>query len=70
MAWRKLAPGEVDEAIGRGVVMVDFFQDACAPCHVLEPRLEAFARKHRGELTIYQVDIDQNAETPTSVSAA
>lgn len=64
MAWRKLEAGAVDEAIGSGVVMLDFFQDACAPCHALEPRLETFARKHRGELTVYQIDIDQNAETP------
>lgn len=64
MAWRRLEADEVDEAIGAGVVMLDFFQDACAPCHVLEPRLEAFARKHRGELTIHQIDIDENAETP------
>lgn len=64
MAWRKLQAGEVDQAIGSGVVMLDFFQDACAPCQVLEPRLEDFARRHRGELTIHQIDIDENAETP------
>jgi len=52
-AWRKLEGRQVDEAIGEGLVMLDFFQDACAPCHVLEPRLEAFACKHRGELTIH-----------------
>ncbi len=44
--------------------MLDFFQAACAPCHVLEPRLAAFACKHRGELSIHQIDIDQNSETP------
>lgn len=33
--WRKLAAGEVDEAIASDVVMLDFFQDSCAPCHVL-----------------------------------
>ena len=64
MAWRKLKPDEVDDATASGVVMLDFFQDACAPCRVLEPRLEAFVRKHRGELTVYQIDIDENAETP------
>lgn len=29
-----------------------------------EPRLEAFARRHRGELTINHIDIDENPETP------
>ncbi len=62
--WRKLAPDEVDQAVGDGVVLLDFFQDACPPCHALEPRLEAFARRHLDELRVYQIDIDENAETP------
>ena len=33
------------------------------PCHALEPRLEAFARRHR-DVRVYQIDIDANAETP------
>lgn len=63
--WPKLAPEEVDAAIaGESRVMLDFFQESCPPCHALEPRLEAFARRHEGELKIYQVDIDENVETP------
>jgi thioredoxin 1 len=62
--WRKLAPDEVVDAIGDGVVMLDFFQASCPPCHALEPRLEAFARRHHGELEVLQIDIDENAATP------
>lgn len=62
--WRKLAPQEIDEAIAHGVVLLDFFQESCPPCHALEPRLEAFAHHHQGELEILQVDIDGNQETP------
>lgn len=62
--WPKLAPGDVDQAVAEGVVVLDFFQETCPPCHVLEPRLEAFASRHRGELEVKQVDIDANEETP------
>lgn len=62
--WPKLEPGEVDDAIADGVVVLDFFQETCPPCHALEPRLESFARRHRGDLELKQVDIDANPETP------
>ncbi len=62
--WRKLAPQDVDAAVGDGAVLLDFFQESCPPCHALEPRLEAFARRHRGELEVLQIDIDENEETP------
>jgi len=47
-----------------GVVLVDFYQASCAPCRALEPRLEAFARRHAGELRVFQVDVDEDFETP------
>lgn len=62
--WPKLAPDAVDAAVAEGTVLLDFFQDTCPPCHALEPRLETFARRHRAELRVYQVDIDENQETP------
>lgn len=61
--WPKLSDEAVAQATARGTVLLDFFQDACPPCHALEPRLEAFARRHR-DLRVYQVDIDENDETP------
>ena len=29
-----------------GTVRLDFWQETCAPCRALEPRLERFAREH------------------------
>jgi thioredoxin 1 len=40
-----------------GLLLVDFWQQSCAPCRKLEPRLEAFAQRHP-ELTVVRVDID------------
>jgi len=62
--WPKLSDEAVEQVTAQGTVLLDFFQDACPPCHALEPRLEAFGRRHKGELEFYQVDIDANAETP------
>lgn len=42
-----------------GVLLVDFWQQSCAPCRKLEPRLEAFAQRHP-ELMIVRVDIDDD----------
>lgn len=61
--WRQLAADDVDQAVAEGLVFLDFFQESCPPCHALEPRLGAFAR-HHPELTVLQVDIDANQETP------
>ncbi len=34
-----------------------------APCRALEPRLEAFARRHAGQLRVLQVDVDEHLAT-------
>lgn len=62
--WRKLEPSDVDEAIATGLVILDFAQESCPPCHALEPRLETFAARHGDEVDIHQVDVDENEETP------
>lgn len=62
--WPKLSDEAVEQATAQGTVLLDFFQDACPPCHALEPRLEAFARRHEDDVRVYQIDLDDNAETP------
>lgn len=46
----------------KGLVLVDFFQAGCPPCRALEPRLEAFAGRHRDGLAVYRVDLDRAPE--------
>lgn len=58
-----LAAGEVDSAISTGLVLLDFWQESCAPCRALEPRLEAFARAHRGAFRGYRIDVDSDPGT-------
>ena len=58
--WPKLAQDGVPQ---EGFVLLDFYQASCAPCRALEPRLEAFARRHAGELRVLQVDVDDDIAT-------
>jgi thioredoxin 1 len=51
------------DAVTGGLVLLGFYQDACAPCHALELRLEAFTRRHHGELDAYRIDIDIDMQT-------
>jgi thioredoxin 1 len=65
-----LSPGQVDEATARGgLVLLDFWQETCPPCKALEPRLEAFARRHPGEFTGYRIDIGTGQQTPARFGA-
>lgn len=44
----------------QGPVALDFYQESCPPCHVLEPRLEKVAARYEGRLPVYRVDVDRD----------
>jgi thioredoxin len=60
----ELDADQVAPATQRGLVLLDFYQATCAPCRALEPRLERFARRHRDQIAVYRIDIDDNPDTP------
>jgi thioredoxin 1 len=43
-----------------GPVAVDFYQESCPPCRVLEPRLERVAGRYEDRLPVYRVDVDRD----------
>ncbi|BBL80470.1 thioredoxin [Rubrobacter xylanophilus] len=43
-----------------GPVALDFYQESCPPCHVLEPRLEKVAARYVDRLTVYRVNVDRD----------
>lgn len=43
---------------GPGRVLLDFWQESCAPCRALEPRLERFTADHPGAFRPYRIDVD------------
>jgi thioredoxin len=44
-------------------VLVDFYADWCAPCKVMAPVLDDFARTHTGEALVVKLDTDRNPKT-------
>ena len=42
------------------LLLFEFYADWCARCKILEPILEDLAEKHKGDLSIYKIDYDDN----------
>ncbi len=59
-AIETITSGEVDSRVleASGLAVLDFYQQSCPPCHVLEPRLERVAGEYEGRVPVYRVDID------------
>lgn len=59
---RDLGGSEVEPTVrgASGVVALDFYQESCPPCHVLEPRLERVAGRYRDRVAVYRMDIDRD----------
>ncbi len=57
-----ITSGEIQSKVldAPGPVALDFYQESCPPCHVLEPRLEKVARRYEGLLSVYRVDVDRD----------
>ena len=54
-----------DNAIGKGLTLVDFWAEWCAPCLALAPMIEQLAEEFPEKLTVAKVDIDSNPGIPT-----
>ena len=54
-----------DKAIGKGLTLVDFWAEWCAPCLALAPMIDQLAEDFPEKLTVAKVDIDSNPGIPT-----
>lgn len=46
----------------KGVVIIDFWAEWCAPCRALSPILDDLAKKYQGKVTVGKVNVDQEAD--------
>lgn len=44
---------------GKTPAIVDFYADWCRPCIALNPVMQALAKKYKGQIIIYKVNIDK-----------
>lgn len=42
-------------------VLIDFWADWCAPCHMMTPIVEALAGKYDGKVAFAKVNVDENS---------
>jgi thioredoxin 2 len=45
-------------------VLVDFYADWCAPCKMMAPILDDFARQHTGDVLVLKLDTEAHRATP------
>jgi thioredoxin 1 len=61
---KTLGDGDFDAAVQRGVVLVDFWAEWCAPCRRLAPAVDQLAEEYAGRVTVAKVNIDEHPATP------
>ena len=48
----------------KGLVLVDFWAEWCAPCRRLAPTVDALASEYDGRLTVAKMNVDENPGVP------
>ena len=41
-------------------VLVDFYSQTCAPCHMMHPIVERLAARRRGEILVVRIDVERH----------
>ena len=54
----------------KGLVLVDFYADWCAPCRMLAPIIEQIANDYEGKVTVGKLDVDKSSNTAATFSVS
>lgn len=45
-------------------VLVDFWAEWCAPCHMIAPTIGELSTEYQGKVKVGKMNVDENAKTP------
>lgn len=62
MAAKHLTTDNFDDAIKRGVTLVDFWATWCSPCQMQGPIVDKMADEFEGKAGVAKIDVDENNE--------
>ena len=65
MSLPKITDANFEETISKGIVLVKATAQWCGPCKAMAPTLEDVQKDMEGQITMYDLDIDENPITPT-----
>jgi len=60
---RELTDDTFDEAIGKGVALVDFWAPWCGPCKMQGPIIDSLADEYAEKAEVCKLNVDDNNET-------
>ena len=43
-------------------MLVDFFSPTCAPCRMMHPVVDSFAKRRAGEFMVVRINVDQSPQ--------
>jgi thioredoxin 1 len=62
MSLEDITDYDIDDKIGKGITLVDFYAVWCSPCKMLEPTLIELSRSDdvRDKINFVRMDVDEN----------
>jgi len=60
---KSLNKRQLNNAIQKGVTLVDFNAPWCAPCRTQKPIIDQLARQYHGKAAVMNLDVDEHRES-------